>query len=511
MFEFEENLAHTAKIKVVGAGGGGGNAVKTMIRAKMDSVEFIAANTDVQALQANEAMVKIQLGAKLTKGLGAGSNPEVGRNAALEDIRAIQEALAGADLVFITAGMGGGTGTGGAPIIARVAKEVGALTVGVVTKPFTFEGRKRLRQAETGIDELKREVDTLITIPNERLLTVAGKETPMLDAFKMADNILLQAVRGISDLITIPGLINLDFADVRTVMRETGMALMGTGSARGENRALEAAKSAISSPLLENVSISGATGILLNITGSSGMTLFEVNEASKLIQEEAHEEANIIFGAVVDDRMQDEIRVTVIATGFAREEKKPEPGWRTEIRSEERNPYGANPNGATPYVVKGATQRPIAGRLVESPSASRAPAPARVPMTTAGKGAMPAANPTSSFLRPEPGWPVGGGRPEPHLSPVGATHDDPRPARRVPSPGLSGSTPSGLTAPGASFRDTAGPLMTEAPFGRENTAKKKEFRDTDASELKKIASEIGITDMGDEEYDVPAFIRRRAD
>ena len=545
MFEFEENLAHTAKIKVVGAGGGGGNAVKTMIRAKMDGVEFMAANTDVQALQANEAMVKIQLGAKLTKGLGAGSNPDVGRNAALEDIRAIQEALIGSDLVFITAGMGGGTGTGAAPIIARVAKEVGALTVGVVTKPFAFEGRKRQRQAELGIEELKREVDTLITIPNERLLTVAGKDTPMLDAFKMADNILLQAVRGISDLITIPGLINLDFADVRTVMRETGMALMGTGTARGENRALEAAKGAISSPLLENVSISGATGILLNITGSSGMTLFEVNEASKLIQEEAHEEANIIFGAVVDDRMQDEIRVTVIATGFNRDEKK------TEIRPEERvnpyganlhgaNPYGANPHGASPhgvspYLVKGSSQRSREQRPAEPTSTYQRsdprPVPVRAPYSEGITHSAPAkttgpsmSSPSFSF-RPEPRLNPHGANPH-GASPLEVTREEPKSLKRnifsaslgspqstIPFREPAGPAPKGPLVGAEPVQPAlpAGPLMSEAPFGRENTVKKKEFRDTDASELKKIASEIGITDMGDEEYDVPAFIRRRAD
>ena len=322
MFEFEENLAQNATIKVIGVGGGGGNAVNTMIRTKLDGVDFVAANTDVQALKYSEAQIKIQIGTKATKGLGAGANPEVGRNAAMEDQATIAEVLGGSDMVFITCGMGGGTGTGAAPVIAKVAKELGALTVGVVTRPFAFEGKKRSKHADLGIDALKESVDTLIVIPNERLLTVAGKDTPMIDTFKMADEVLLQAVKGISDLITIPGLINLDFADVRTIMGEMGMALMGTGMGQGDSRAMEAAQKAISSPLLENVSINGATGIIINITGPADMTLFEVNEASKLVQQEAHEDANIIFGAVIDERMKDNLRVTVIATGFNKEVKK---------------------------------------------------------------------------------------------------------------------------------------------------------------------------------------------
>jgi len=322
MFEFEENLAQNAKIKVIGVGGGGGNAVNTMIRAKLDGVDFVAANTDIQALKFSDAPIKIQIGTKATKGLGAGANPEVGRNAAMEDQATIAEVLGGSDMVFITCGMGGGTGTGAAPVIAKVAKELGALTVGVVTRPFAFEGKKRSKHADLGIESLKESVDTLIVIPNEKLLTVAGKDTPMIDTFKMADEVLLQAVKGISDLITIPGLINLDFADVRTIMGEMGMALMGTGMGQGESRAMEAAQKAISSPLLENVSINGATGIIINITGPSDMTLFEVNEASKLVQQEAHEDANIIFGAVIDERMKDTLRVTVIATGFNKEVKK---------------------------------------------------------------------------------------------------------------------------------------------------------------------------------------------
>ena len=324
MFEIVEQNSMTARIKVIGIGGGGSNAVNTMITASLSGVDFMVANTDAQSLEASEAVVRIQLGGLVTKGLGAGANPEIGRRAALEDQEKIREYLDGSDMIFITAGMGGGTGTGGAPVIARVAREVGALTVGVVTKPFIFEGKKRMRQAEDGIEELKRNVDTLIVIPNQRLLSIAAKTTTMLDAFHKADDVLLQAVRGISDLIITPGLINLDFADVRTVMAEMGLALMGAASATGENRAIEAAQKATSSPLLEDISIQGARGVLINITGGPDLCLHEVNEAASMIQEEAHDDANIIFGAVIDETLTDEIRITVIATGFGeiKEEKK---------------------------------------------------------------------------------------------------------------------------------------------------------------------------------------------
>ena len=321
MFEIVEQIQLSARIKAVGVGGGGGNAINTMIGADLQGVDFIVANTDAQALEASGAEAKLQLGERITKGLGAGANPEIGRQAALEDRDRLRECISGADMVFITAGMGGGTGTGGAPIIASVAREAGALTVGVVTKPFIFEGKKRMRQAEDGLRELKENVDTLIVIPNQRLLSIAGKATTLLETFKMADGVLLQAVRGISDLIVTPGLINLDFADVRTVMVEMGFALMGTASASGENRAVEAAQKAVSSPLLEDVSIHGAKGVLINITGGPDLSLHEVNEAASMIQNEAHEDANIIFGAVIDERLTDEIRITVIATGFGEKEK----------------------------------------------------------------------------------------------------------------------------------------------------------------------------------------------
>ena len=338
MFEIvEQNSLAAARIKVIGIGGGGGNAVNTMIGSRLSGVDFMVANTDAQSLQASQAPVRIQRGSMVTKGLGAGANPEIGRRAALEDQEQIREYLEGSDMIFITAGMGGGTGTGGAPVLARVARDVGALTVGVVTKPFIFEGKKRMHQAEEGIEELKASVDTLIVIPNQRLLSIAAKTTTMLEAFHKADDVLLQAVRGISDLIITPGLINLDFADVRTVMAEMGLALMGAAAASGENRAIEAAQKAISSPLLEDISIQGARGVLINITGGPDLCLHEVNEAASMIQEEAHDDANIIFGAVIDETMTDEIRITVIATGFGevKEEKKsaPPPSPSTNVSS----------------------------------------------------------------------------------------------------------------------------------------------------------------------------------
>jgi len=321
MFELEENVNVGANIKVIGVGGGGGNAVQTMIEGGLNGVEFIVANTDRQALEHNKASGKIQLGNELTKGLGAGANPEVGKRAAIESYNDIVESLEGADMVFVTAGMGGGTGTGGAPIVAKIARELGALTIGVVTRPFMFEGKKRKKHADLGISELRENVDTLIVIPNQKLLSVASEKTPLLETFKKADEVLLQAVKGISDLINIRGLINLDFADIRTVMASRGMAIMGTGVATGENRAVEAASQAISSPLLENISIEGATGIIINVTGGPDLTLWEVNEASTLITEAAHEDAEVIFGAVINPDMKDQVHVTVIATGFQTENR----------------------------------------------------------------------------------------------------------------------------------------------------------------------------------------------
>ncbi|HEX9873499.1 MAG TPA: cell division protein FtsZ [Deferrimonas sp.] len=316
MFEFDESIDQTAKIKVIGVGGGGGNAVNTMILSHVVGVDFVAANTDAQALKNSRAPMKIQLGGKLTKGLGAGANPEVGREAAMEDRARIAEILAGADMVFVAAGLGGGTGTGAAPIIAEVAREMGALTVGVVTKPFTREGKQRLKKAEEGVAALKEVVDSLIVIPNDRLLGLAGKNMSILDAFKPSDDVLRHAVQGISDLITTSGLINVDFADVKAIMSERGMAMMGVGIGEGEKRAATAAQQAISSPLLEDIDISGAKGVLVNISGSSNMTMEEFDEASRIIHEKVHEDANIIIGLVINEELGDSIKITAIATGF---------------------------------------------------------------------------------------------------------------------------------------------------------------------------------------------------
>ena len=316
MFEFDESIDQSAKIKVIGIGGGGGNAVNSMIDCDLHGIDFIVANTDAQALRMSKAPVKIQLGGQLTKGLGAGANPNVGRDAADENRAQLAEVLKGADMVFIAAGLGGGTGTGAAPVIADVAKEIGALTVGVVTKPFTREGKLRLSKAESGVRELKKHVDSLVIIPNDRLLGLAGKSMSILDAFKPSDDVLRQAVQGISDLITTSGLINVDFADVKAIMSERGMAMMGIGLASGENRAVEAATKAISSPLLEDIDISGAKGVLVNITGSSSMTMDEFDAASKVIHEKVHEDANIIVGLVIDESLGDMVKITAIATGF---------------------------------------------------------------------------------------------------------------------------------------------------------------------------------------------------
>ena len=312
----DEETSTSARIKVVGVGGGGSNAVGRMAQAGLEGVEFIVANTDVQALRANAAHIKLQIGTKLTKGLGAGADPAVGRAAALEDTERIIQALDGADMVFVTTGLGGGTGTGAAPVIASLATELGALTVAVVTKPFKFEGRKRQMQAEHGLEQLRDCVDTMITIPNERLLTIIDRGTPLMEAFATVDDVLRQAIQGISDLILVPGLINLDFADVKTIMANMGMAMMGTGVAEGPERAVEAARRAISSPLLEGASVTGARGVIINVTGGPDLSLVEVSEASSIVQEAAHEDANIIFGAVVDPSLKGKVKITVIATGF---------------------------------------------------------------------------------------------------------------------------------------------------------------------------------------------------
>ncbi|GAB4227929.1 MAG: cell division protein FtsZ [Deltaproteobacteria bacterium] len=358
----EENRCH-AVIKVFGVGGGGGNAVNTMIEEGLQGVEFIAANTDAQALSRNLAPLKIQLGARLTKGLGAGANPDIGRQAALEDRDLLRESLAGADMVFLTAGLGGGTGTGAGPVVAEVAREIGALTVAVVTRPFSFEGLSRKRQAETGAKELRGLVDTIIVIPNEKLLLIAGKDMRFVEAFRKVDDVLFQAVRGISELVTKPGYINLDFADVKTIMSGMGVALMGTGAASGQNRAVAAAEKAISSPLLEDVSIRGARGVLINITAGPSLSLSEVNDAASLVREEASDEANIIFGTVIDETMEDELKVTVVATGFepAIAEgpwKNPRKGIRVINRADDLQ---------TPAFLRTAAPRPFDERVEDLP------------------------------------------------------------------------------------------------------------------------------------------------
>ncbi len=355
---------YLAVIKVVGIGGGGVNAVNRMIEVGLKGVEFIAINTDAQALLMSDADVKLDVGRELTRGLGAGANPEVGRKAAEDHIEEIEEVLKGADMVFVTAGEGGGTGTGGAPVVARIARSLGALTIGVVTRPFGFEGRRRANSAETGIDELRDEVDTLIVIPNDRLLSISDRNISMLDAFKSADQVLLQGVSGITDLITTPGLINLDFADVKSVMSGAGSALMGIGSSRGDSRAIEAAEMAISSPLLE-ASIDGAHGVLLSISGGSDLGLFEINEAAQLVVEAAHPEANIIFGAVIDDALGDEVRVTVIAAGF--DGGTPRKTVPTPARK-----------GETPEFVHSSTPVPAAPAEDARPADDRVPEPAMV-------------------------------------------------------------------------------------------------------------------------------------
>jgi len=354
LLAFEAGSRNQAAIKVVGVGGGGRNALNNMIASGLSGVEFVAANTDAQALEYNSAQHKIQLGAESTRGLGCGADPEKGHHAAIEVRERLRETFANTDMVFVTAGLGGGTGTGAAPIVAEIAREAGALTVGVVTKPFMFEGKVRMRNAEWGLEELHRVVDTVITIPNQRLLALAGKNTAMKDAFALADEVLFNAVRGISDLITIHGLINLDFADVRTIMNEMGVALMGTGTASGEERAVEAARAAISSPLLEDLSIDGAHGVLINITGGSDLTLFEVNEASTLIQEAAHEDVNIIFGAVIDEDMPEgEMRVTVIATGLDQQRVR-------RSRDDERSASHANVTRLRPEAAPAPRPAPAA-------------------------------------------------------------------------------------------------------------------------------------------------------
>lgn len=386
----DEEATAGARIKVIGVGGGGGNAVSRMVRVGLDGVEFIVANTDLQALQNNAAPVRLQIGSKLTKGLGAGADPNVGRSAALEDTEKIIQALDGADMIFVTTGLGGGTGTGAGPVIASLASELGALTVAVVTKPFKFEGKKRQVQADRGLEALRDCVDTIITIPNERLLTIIDKTTPLTDAFATADDVLRQAIQGISDLILVPGLINLDFADVKTIMAGMGLAMMGTGVADGEDRAMEAARRAISSPLLEGASVNGARGVIINITGGPDLSLVEVSDASTIVQEAADEDANIIFGAVVDPALKGKVKITVIATGFG-----PASAIRPAQTAAAQTPVDMTPYAdlargraeaaASPVVVSGAAPRLTIARrpLLDLPLSAGAAAASSAPTSSA--------------------------------------------------------------------------------------------------------------------------------
>jgi cell division protein FtsZ len=391
-----------ARIKVVGVGGGGSNAVNRMVQSGLDGVEFIVANTDLQALKMNVAPHKIQIGGKLTKGLGAGADPNVGRQAALEDTDKLIEALDGADMVFVTTGMGGGTGTGAAPVIASLASELGALTIAVVTKPFKFEGRKRQLQAEQGLEELRECVDTVITIPNERLLSTIARNTSLTDAFSTADDVLRQAIQGISDLILVPGLINLDFADVKTIMAGMGIAIMGTGTGDGETRAMDAANHAVSSPLLEDASVKGARGVIINVTGGPDLSLIEVSEASAIIQEAAHEDANIIFGAVVDPKMEGKVKITVIATGFDRGLTAKQPSASTAQTPVDLHSYSSLRSEPVEKVAVAAVATNGSGH-VSRLSLSRRPV---LEMPIAAAAADPAADTISPGAEFEPASPL---------------------------------------------------------------------------------------------------------
>lgn len=444
MFEIDQVATQGAKIKVIGVGGSGCNAVNTMIKLGLQGVDFITANTDIQALNASLAPTKIAIGQDVTRGLGAGANPEIGRKAALEDYAKIAELIAGADMVFITAGMGGGTGTGAAPIIAKIAKEAGALTVGVVTKPFIFEGRKRMKHAEDGLAALRENVDSLIMIPNQRLLAISGAKLSMMDAFKKADEVLLNAVQGISDLINCTGHINCDFADVRTIMNNRGMALMGIGHARGEHRAVEAATNAIASPLLEDVSINGATGIIINITGGSDLSIHEVNEATTLIMEAAHPDAEIIFGTVIDDGMNDAVKITVIATGL---------NAPAATVAMSMSPQAAMAPTVTPPMPNPAMIQPAAPAPVV---ASLPPQPVKVEMV--------------------------------QIEEESSNFDE-----------LMGSPMADASAsvnPGLQARAPAKEMGTGAEAG-------------ELARARAIAQRLGITNLTDDEYDVPTYMRRR--
>jgi cell division protein FtsZ len=485
MFEIAQAASTGAKIKVIGVGGSGCNAVNTMIRMGLEGVEFITANTDRQALDASLAPVKLPIGQELTKGLGAGANPEVGRKAALEDYAKISELLAGADMVFITAGMGGGTGTGAAPVFAKIAKEVGALTVGVVTKPFIFEGRKRMKHAEQGMTYLRENVDSLITIPNQRLLAIAGATLSMVDAFKKADEVLLNAVQGISDLINNTGMINCDFADVRTIMQSKGLALMGIGNGVGEHRAVEAATNAISSPLLEDISIDGATGIIINITGSSTLSIHEVNEATTLIMEAAHEDAEIIFGTVIDENMKDAVKVTVIATGLGGQELAAQAAIQAaSTRAAVAAPLEVNTAPA-----------PAAQMAPQAPATTTAPAAPSQPLFQQTSPALEAA---ARSLEAAPAAVP----PSPNAAMLAVKSMPTFDTARTQAQAFDGTRTQAFDRP--TFDEFAEEAPAVTPAALASNAEGGEL-----ARARAIAQRLGITNLTDDEYDIPTYMRRQ--
>jgi cell division protein FtsZ len=515
MFDIADNNNATlgARIKVIGVGGGGCNAVNTMIRSGLTGVEYIVANTDSQALNASLAGTKIQLGGNVTKGLGAGANPEVGRKSAIEDYERLSEALQGADMVFVTAGMGGGTGTGAAPVIAKLAREMGALTVGVVTKPFMFEGKKRARQADEGIMSLEESVDSLICIPNQRLLQLAGENLSLVDTFKAADEVLLNAVQGISDLINNTGLINADFADVSTVMTNKGLALMGTGTAAGAERALKAAKTAISSPLLEDVSIDGATGIIINITGNSSLTTFETNQAVTLIMEAADEDAEIIFGTVIDDTMGENIKVTVIATGLrvARKEQTRSEGTHFRSAPVAAPVYEAPvrmeaPRMETP-VVQAAPVSPMPPRAVETLRAETT-----VEAAPMNKNTDYAVKSEITFDFDEPkATPAVENKPKINwaekLQSAASKYES---QKNFEAPRTE-SAPNRMTPPQAPERTEYNHFDTSAPMeAASNTAPKADNQAAQnrESRIKSIAEKLGFFNFDEDEFDTPSFMKK---
>jgi cell division protein FtsZ len=508
MLEFADDEISGPKIKVVGVGGGGGNAVNTMIEAGIQGVDFIAANTDSQVLDTNQAAIKVQIGKGLTKGLGAGANPEIGAAAAIEDAGRLAEMLAGADMVFVTAGMGGGTGTGAAPVIAQVARDMGALTVGVVTKPFAFEGLQRKKKANAGIEALAKAVDALIVIPNDRLVALAGMKMSLRESFAMVDNVCLNAVRGISDLVMVPGLINVDFADVRTIMTGMGRALMGSGRGKGDKRAIDAAQMAINSPLLEDVSINGATGILVNITGGADLTLSEVNEACSLIQEAADPDANIIFGSVIDPNCGDEVRITVIATGFI-----------PRVLAEAPIVTGRHSHGHGQPARRGEGQMTLPMQPQQQPVAygqaaqNYAPAPAAQAYSYAPAAAAPVYAPTLSPYAPTPS-PYA---PVPEAGSDIDIHTDPYPAPApymhapltahvpvAPAPSGNGGYANDWPAAVAAERPNIRPPVPSPLQSSPGSASAQQPRRT-AGSIQALADELGIEES---EYDTPAYLRR---